>query len=484
MINKLLTTLLLVLSVRSVCGQGISRHEADSLFRLLNKSKSDTGRFNLLLKIARFHILKPGEFKADLDSAEAFIHEAKTLTAGIKSKEVKGEILLVESYITNERGQREAAKGMIENAIPMLKEGKDKLLLGEACLGISYYYAYNNTDALVTKTHWVEQAIGAFQQSGNLERKAFCLTLLGDLHIINNEEVKAFGELKLALEAYTAIHYDQMQGVYTLLARVYYRYADYSNAIRYDLMALKAAEKVNDSTMMLSQINNEIGGFFTHLGEYEKALTFFNNGLIIAEKYQDVTSIFLFAMNISNAYVKLNKPLVALKTIRNISLKYAKPGNPALEYCTAVTYINIYLRLKLYSKAEPYCTRLLDMTKGPAVVAGDIISIYSLLIRFYIASGQNSSALTYLIKNKALTSELGAPLEISENYRQWFKLDSAQHNYKSALYNLMEFNKINDSIFNQTKNKQSQLLQVEYETEKKDNNIKMKEQEIQVLTQQ
>jgi two-component sensor histidine kinase len=48
----------------------------------------------------------------------------------------------------------------------------------------------------------------------------------------------------------------------------------------------------------------------------------------------------------------------------------------------------------------------------------------------------------------------------------------------------MEFNKINDSIFNQTKNKQSQLLQVEYETEKKDNDIKMKEQEIQVLTQQ
>ncbi len=227
-----------------------------------------------------------------------------------------------------------------------------------------------------------------------------------------------------------------------------------------------------------------MAAFLSRLGEHEKALTFLKNGLIIAEKYRDIISIFLFAKNICNAYVQLNKPLDALNLINNISKKYSKPGNGAVEYFTAFTYINIYISLKLYPKAEPFCIKLLNISKGPEAATDDIVVIYSLIIRFYIASKQYSSALAYLIKNKPLTYQLGSPVEISENYHQWFRLDSAQGNYKSALYNLTEFHKINDSIFSQTKSKQNQLLQVEYETEKKDNNIKMKEQEIQVLTQQ
>src|SRR5260221_1306195 len=484
MMNKLLTILLLMLPVISVCGQDISRHEADSLLRSLNKSKTDTGRFNLLLRIARFHILKPGESKADLDSAEALINQAERLTAGIKSKQVDGHILLLKSFLISERGERELAKGMLENSIQMLKGEKDKFLLGEASLALSYSYSYLNTDARATKTRLVEEAVEAFRQSGSLERMAFCLTLLADLNIINDDEVKAFQELKLALEAYNAIHYDKMQGVYSLMARVYSRDADYSNAIRYELMAVKAAENVGDSSMMLSQIYNDLAGFLSRQGEHEKALVFLKNGLIIAEKYRDIISIFLFAKNICNAYVQLNNPFDALNLINNISKKYSKPGNGAVEFFTSFSYINIYISLKLYPKAEPFCIKLLNISKGPEAATDDIVVIYSLIIKFYIASKQYSSALAYLIKNKPLTYQLGSPVEISENYHQWFRLDSAQGNYKSALYNLAEFNKINDSIFTQTKSKQNQLLQVEYETEKKDNNIKMKEQEIQVLTQQ
>ena len=122
--NKLLFTLLLVFLVISVRGQGISKHDADSLLRSLDKINSDTGRFNLLLKIARFHIFKPGEFKTDLDSAEALINDAGRLKASIKSKEADGHILLVKSYLTREKGEQEISKGMIENAIRSLKEVK------------------------------------------------------------------------------------------------------------------------------------------------------------------------------------------------------------------------------------------------------------------------------------------------------------------------------------------------------------------------
>src|SRR6266542_4546215 len=150
--NKLLTTLLLVLQAIFVCGQDISRYEADSLLRLLDRSKTDTERFNLLLRIAHFHILKPGESKADLDSAEALINQAERLIVVIKSKQADGHLLLLKSFLISERGQREMAKGMLENSIQMLKDGKDKLLLGEANLALSYYYPYANTDTRAMKT--------------------------------------------------------------------------------------------------------------------------------------------------------------------------------------------------------------------------------------------------------------------------------------------------------------------------------------------
>ena len=120
-------------------------------------------------------------------------------------------------------------------------------------------------------------------------------------------------------------------------------------------MALKVAEKVDDSTMMLSQINNDLGGFFSHLGEYEKAVTSYNKGLNIAEKYRDTTSIFLLARNISNAYVKLNKPHDALKIIKNISKKYAHPG----QCCIGIFHCSF-----LYK----YLYKFERISKGPALL--------------------------------------------------------------------------------------------------------------------
>jgi two-component system, sensor histidine kinase PdtaS len=469
--DQLLITFLLLQLMTAARGQDISRQEADSLLHLLSRTGTDTARIRLLLKVAEFHIFKPGEFKTDLDSAATFINDAKRL--GIRSKEADGDILLAQSYLTKERGQNNDAKGMVEKAIGILKDGNDKSLLGEAYLALTYYYTVQNAEAIATKTQLAEQALEAFRQSGRPERIAFCLTLLADLHTINNEDAKALHELKLALEIYDSIHYDKIQEVYVLLSRGYWKNADYSDALRYDLMALKAAEMVHDSTMTFSQINNDIGALFVLQNENEKALPFYNKGLAIAEKYRDTTSIFLFALNITDAYVKLHKPLDALRVMESISKKYPGPGDLGSNFFSAITYMIIYMDLKQYPRVQPYCNALLKMVKGPGFDLNDSVRMYSLIIRFYIASGQYSSALTYLIKNKGLTRQLGTPHDISENYREWVTLDSALHDYRSALYNLMEFNKINDSVYNQSKSRQIQLLQVEYETEKKDQNIQL-----------
>src|SRR5258708_30001515 len=91
-------------------GQDISRHEADSLLQSLSKATADTAHINSLLKLALFEIHKPGEFKIDLDSAAAFIIEAKRINDKIRSVEAYGYITLIESHFEREKGLQKEAK--------------------------------------------------------------------------------------------------------------------------------------------------------------------------------------------------------------------------------------------------------------------------------------------------------------------------------------------------------------------------------------
>jgi two-component sensor histidine kinase len=72
---------------------------------------------------------------------------------------------------------------------------------------------------------------------------------------------------------------------------------------------------------------------------------------------------------------------------------------------------------------------------------------------------------------------------MARNYNLWFSLDTSEGNYRSAVFHLMQANRINDSIFNETKARQFQQLEVEFETAKKTDSLKSKDQVIGLLTQ-
>jgi len=65
-----------------------------------------------------------------------------------------------------------------------------------------------------------------------------------------------------------------------------------------------------------------------------------------------------------------------------------------------------------------------------------------------------------------------------------FKVDSAQGNYPDAIRHYQKYQALNDSIFNERKSKQISQLSIQYETEKKDQDLKLKQQAIQLLTEQ
>ena len=481
--KRLITIIILLFVFLSAKGQNISKHEADSLRRTLNTTSDQATRINSLLKLAEYQIFKPGEYKADLDSAAAFINQAERLNGKETSADIYGYMVLVKAYLERKKGQAKTGKKLVEQAIWILSRARDRFHLGKAFLNLAQYYDYNDRRQLTVMIQLTEQAVKSFKQSGHLQDEAYSLQKLAELHNINLENAKALKELEQSLQVYKSIHYSQVQGVYDLFGRVYYDLRDFKQALNFELMALQTAESVKDTTMQTCEINNTVALIFLELENRENAVNYFKNALAIAEKYKDQYNIILITTNLVDTYVRLNKPLDALHLLNGVTTRYRNYNNTPVGYGIISGYLMIYIQLKKYKQAQLYCDKLLEIVKRPNLEDLDRTNIYVMLIRYYKASKQYPLALSYLIKNKSLTQKIGDPVRISHNYHAWFSLDTVQHNYKSAVNNLLKSQKINDSLFNETKSKQIAQLQVQYETQKTTSNLKIKDQDIRILMQ-
>src|SRR4051812_10588249 len=114
MMHRYLLFIFLLASATSSFAQDITRRDADSMLTVLDKSEPDINKIDLLLNIAQFHIFKTGENQRDLDSADTFIKKAAALNITLKSNDASGYLVLTESFLSKEKGQKDEAKKKVE----------------------------------------------------------------------------------------------------------------------------------------------------------------------------------------------------------------------------------------------------------------------------------------------------------------------------------------------------------------------------------
>ncbi|MEJ0105880.1 MAG: hypothetical protein WDO19_26470 [Bacteroidota bacterium] len=101
----ILVTLLMLRTL--VVGQPVSPYsqkDISGLLKQLEKSKADTGKVDLLLKLSEYYVLKKGEFANDLDSSLLFAGQAEKL-----SQELNDPAGLGKSYLASSMALRKEA---------------------------------------------------------------------------------------------------------------------------------------------------------------------------------------------------------------------------------------------------------------------------------------------------------------------------------------------------------------------------------------
>ena len=397
----------------------------DSLKRLLATSK-DTSRVNILLQLSAESSYN------DETAANDYARQAIQLARGLKF--TKGEIkgLYQLGSVAMEPGNRDTALIFFEMGMEMARQSNDKFLLAQGCYHLSR--AHEGKNDFTKAKELLSQALALYEQLGLQKNIANC---------------------------------------YTSFGRICQETGNYSEGLRYYFQSLRIKEQINDQRGISVTLTN-IGNLYLTTSKYDEAADHFSRALKIDSMNNDREGIFINLLNIGVAHQKKGSYEKALEKFY-AALDEAK----ALGYEEDVALLlgNIGSTLRQQGKLDESLRSLLEAHKiqtennfDDAHTLNDIAETFLEMQKPAETKKYAQMAIESSKKSESLRQHRYGLLNLSIAYE---KLGD----FKNAYDALTQSEKLKDSMFNMDKAKQMDELQVQYESEKK-------EQTIQLLTEQ
>ncbi|WP_438423756.1 tetratricopeptide repeat-containing sensor histidine kinase [Aquimarina macrocephali] len=306
---------------------------------------------------------------------------------------------------------------------------------------------------------------------GNKKDIAFCYSNIGQAHARLGNYTKALDYNFKALELFKELN--NKNGLFTGynnmgIINVYQ--SNYSSALEYFIKASKINDEIGSKRKTIVSLSN-IGFIYETLGDYDLALEYYFKSLKISESTKNQSSIPVDYLNIGNIYFEQgdNTKAIAysfksLKIAKDLNIKGIMISN----YCLIG---EIYLNQKKYKEALKYLKNGLSLSQEIGEQSSSTIVMNTIgEIEFELKNYQQAKE--YLIKSITIGQEIGFSTSVKSALYGLVKVEKALGNHKAALESYERYHAIYDSILGKEKSKQLSQLQVQYETEKKEQEIK------------
>jgi serine phosphatase RsbU (regulator of sigma subunit) len=319
-------------------------------------------------------------------------------------------------------------KDHTSNTDPVYIVTKKSVARAYHCIGFGYYIEGDYNKAL-------ENHFAALEIRKNLsDKKGLALSYgnIGGNYYAQGNYTKALENHMLALENYEAL--EDKQGVansYNNIGNVYNDQRYNSLALKNYSLALKLYEEIGDKTGISSAYNN-IGNVYANQNLNEKALDNYFASLKIKEELGDKMGIAQCYGNLAIIYERKNDREKALESY--------------------------FASLKLFEEIED--------KRGTAISYGNIGG-------FYLEKKDYPLAIKYSKAALAIATEIGAREQQKEPYQILSKAYALTNNYKLAYEYNQLFSDTKDSLYNEESSKKITELNVRYENEKREQQIKL-----------
>ncbi len=305
-------------------------------------------------------------------------------------------------------------------------------------LGNTYFDQGNFEEALINQI----KSLNVYDEIGNKRGASNALSNLGNIYESMGNYPEALNQYLTALRIKEEI-FDKagIADCYNNIAIIYARMNNIQEQLNNQHAALRIYEEIG-SRRGISRSYNNIGTIYLDEGNLELALKYFRNSSEVSEEMGDKPSM-------ANAH-------------SNISIVYRKQGN----YPEALKNSIIALQIRRETGEN-------EQVSNSLLILGNI----------YRYLGNYQMARKCLDESLTLSKTVGNKREIISGYLLYSKLDSTEGNFAQALENYKMYVLYKDSLINEDSQRQISELQLQYETEKKDQEIELlnKDNEIKSL---
>lgn len=267
----------------------------------------------------------------------------------------------------------------------------------------------------------------------------------------------------------------QLARIYSVLSLENRYSGSYNKALGYALHAVKAVEDSKDSARA-DIYYGELAEVYQALGKPAESISWYKKCLAKREALPGYGTFFLYRTYslLIVQLIKAGAQKEAMATIQNLQRRrppVTQGERAVLFQCMAYCYD----AGKDYDSAGKY---FLKMVEGfneagkEAVIPAEIVLLsYYDIAEFYVRRGQFEKARPYL-EMIMLDRHSVKVSKVADVQLLLFKIDSAGGSYQAAIRHIQQYKMLSDSVVNEIKNREIEQLQIEYNSEKKDQEIK------------
>jgi len=458
--KNLFASITLLLLCFSGYAQMYSPVYAKRLKHELSISNEDSIRVKLLCDLGDYYFIntEPSKQKGQFNEALGYFNSALALSdqLNLKNKYNSNNIICKLGDVAYFGQEYEKGYSYYKRVIDFYLSKNDVVSAGDtyAKLATTNIQLGRNTEGLL----YNEKSCALYSKSTSKEKQLEAKVRVALTYLFSGRDDSAKVRLtKLIIDNKNSSYKAVGHAYYGL--SIYYRYrANFNKALFCNFESNKWAIKTGDTSSM-NVIFGEFAQIYQELGQTDKSIAYYKKTIELRSKLlMRQNYIFRTAGFLIQQLIKKKQPYEGLKYINKLEHDYGYVGKAAVANI-AQTKAYCYDALKQYSLAEKYYKDVVDFYENRD---GEFYTIALLDIsKFYVAQKEYKKAAKYLSK-QIDTSNVQ---RIKDIQLLEYKIDSAEHKYLPALRHLLKFQALNDSIFNATKNKQIEELNIKYETD-------------------
>ncbi|MBO9660339.1 MAG: hypothetical protein J7527_16075, partial [Chitinophagaceae bacterium] len=418
---------------------------------------------------AWYFVDKAGARKKDLDSAFAIAQKAITLSKSLSYVKGLNEALYAAGKAKMESGET----GFAYQSMRLLEDTTKVFLLTDL-------HRYFLDGVYLTKS--LDSAVVAINSALAIarRRKDFTLELtihqiaLGDLlkhgHLARIEEHK-----NKALLLKSRVQPDNMVFYYYYVSNYAYRATDNTTSLQFALDGISLSESTNRH--LIDRLYGMLGLAYSGLGQYQNSVDASQKAIDLYLKNGDVRNAWIQAEYVIHDMCHLHKEEDALQYLERTktTLGFTR-FKDSIIYQRSIGYIHDHAKRPDLAHRAWLTVAKMSETNGEE----DLVT-YGHLSGYYYDVKKFDSARIYIDKIQS-SKNMTVQQSLITSMRL-FRMDTAEGNYRSAVQHLLRNRKIQDSTKKNEQKSEMQELLVQYEAQKKDKDLQLQRQSIELLTQ-